>query len=162
MPTRAGGSRAKAGQQRQRGSQHQCRGEDRCLFSLQARKAYLPCSLSPVSALPQPARQTRSHCRVPSSLQPIFGGGGALKDRLYSEDEVAAALQSYIDANNELQVRTPATVASTVHELIQQHVVLLSSTHSCRMQSKTLLLCHGPCGAAALMLIARNWTAGPR
>ena len=45
-------------------------------------------------------------CRVPSSLQPVFGGGGALKDRLYSEDEVAIALQRYIEANEELQVRT--------------------------------------------------------
>lgn len=43
-------------------------------------------------------------CRVPSSLQPIFGGGGALKDRLYSEEEVAAALLRYIEANEELQV----------------------------------------------------------
>ena len=44
-------------------------------------------------------------CRVPSSLQPIFGGGGALKDRLYSEDEVAAALNQYIESNEEIQVQ---------------------------------------------------------
>jgi len=46
-------------------------------------------------------------CRAASSLQPIFGrGGGALKDRLYSEAEVAAALDSYA-ASNSLQVPLP-------------------------------------------------------
>ena len=43
--------------------------------------------------------------RAPSSLQPIFGrGGGAAKDRLYSEAEVAAALDSYATSNS-LQVQ---------------------------------------------------------
>ena len=42
--------------------------------------------------------------RAPSSLQPMFGrGSGALRDHLYSEAEVAAALESYI-ASNSLQV----------------------------------------------------------
>lgn len=49
-------------------------------------------------------------CRVPSSLQPIFGGGGALKDRLYSEGQVAAALQQYIESNEEIQVQRITTI----------------------------------------------------
>ena len=37
--------------------------------------------------------------RAPSSLRPIFGAAGADKDRLYSEPEVAAALEAYAAGN---------------------------------------------------------------
>lgn len=66
-------------------------------------------------------------CRVPSSLQPIFGGGGALKDRLHSEEEVAAALQRYIEANEELQVG-PLRVEGEIVAKLQPFVRMQTSS----------------------------------
>ena len=52
-------------------------------------------------------------CRAASSLQPIFGrGGGALKDRLYSEAEVAAALDGYAASNSSQVCRDHSRVIS--------------------------------------------------
>ena len=73
--------------------------------------------------------------RAPSSLQPIFGGGsGAQKDRLYSETEVAAALDNYL-ASNSLQARVMEQLCAFAQcsgaPLHHERPILLQSINFC-------------------------------